>query len=153
MTTFDDREAAFENKFAHDEALRFRAIARRDRLVGLWAAQKLGKTDAEADAYARDVVSTDLKKPGDEDVFDKLRADLPAEMRLPFREIGLALGLQALEAAPGLGPRPGLADPGASAAELVTFWSEAARHETACWRAHRDINEVMLAAALVRAAP
>jgi hypothetical protein len=80
MTTFDDREAAFENKFAHDEELRFKAIARRDRLVGLWAAEKLGKTGADADAYARDVVSTDLKKPGDEDVYAKLRADLPAEI-------------------------------------------------------------------------
>ncbi|WP_029031502.1 DUF1476 domain-containing protein [Salinarimonas rosea] len=80
MTTFDDRESAFENKFAHDEELRFKAIARRDRLVGLWAAEKLGKTGADADAYARDVVSADLKKPGDADVFEKLRADLPADV-------------------------------------------------------------------------
>lgn len=80
MTTFDDREAAFENKFAHDEELRFKAVARRDRLIGLWAAEKLGKTGADADAYARDVVSTDLKKPGDEDVYRKLRADLPADV-------------------------------------------------------------------------
>lgn len=80
MTTFDEREAAFENKFAHDEELRFKAIARRDRLVGMWAAEKLGKTGAEAEAYARAVVSADLKKPGDEDVFRKLRGDLPADI-------------------------------------------------------------------------
>jgi hypothetical protein len=80
MTTFDDRESAFENKFAHDEELRFKALSRRDRLVGLWAAEKLGKSGEEADAYARDVVKADLAHPGDEDVFTKLRADLPAEV-------------------------------------------------------------------------
>lgn len=85
MTTFDDRETAFENKFAHDEELRFKALARRDRLVGLWAAETLGKTGEEADAYARAVVKADLAHPGDEDVFDKLRADLPAE--IPDSEI------------------------------------------------------------------
>lgn len=78
MTTFDDREAAFEAKFAHDEELRFKATARRDKLVGLWAAEKLGMTGDEADAYARSVVKEDLSHPGDEDVFKKLRADLPA---------------------------------------------------------------------------
>ncbi|MGP9821851.1 DUF1476 domain-containing protein [Salinarimonas sp. NSM] len=80
MTTFDDRESAFENKFAHDEELRFKAIARRDRLVGLWAAEKLGKSGAEATAYAEAVVKADLAEPGDEDVFRKLRADLPADV-------------------------------------------------------------------------
>ncbi|GGK35416.1 DUF1476 domain-containing protein [Salinarimonas ramus] len=80
MTTFDDREAAFENKFAHDEALRFKAIARRDRLVGLWAAEILGKTGEDAEAYARSVVSADLKKPGDAEVYEQLRADLPASV-------------------------------------------------------------------------
>lgn len=79
MTTFDDRESAFENKFAHDEELRFKALARRDRLVGLWAAETLGKSGDDAEAYARAVVKADLAHPGDEDVFDKLRADLPAE--------------------------------------------------------------------------
>jgi len=80
MTTFDDRESAFENKFAHDEELRFKALSRRDRLVGLWAAGKLGKSGEDADAYARAVVKADLVHPGDEDVFDKLRADLPPEI-------------------------------------------------------------------------
>ncbi|MGJ3264346.1 MAG: DUF1476 domain-containing protein [Salinarimonas sp.] len=85
MTTFDDRESAFENKFAHDEELRFKAMARRDRLVGLWAAETLGKAGEDAEAYARSVVSVNLTKPGDEVVFEKLRADLPAE--IPDAEI------------------------------------------------------------------
>ncbi|WP_372426099.1 DUF1476 domain-containing protein [Salinarimonas chemoclinalis] len=80
MTTFDDRESAFENKFAHDEELRFKAMARRDRLIGLWAAEKLGRTGDEAEAYARSVVSVNLTKPGDEVVYEKLRADLPADV-------------------------------------------------------------------------
>jgi len=76
MTTFDDREAAFENKFAHDEELRFRAIARRNKLLGLWAAQRLGKTGAEAEAYAKSVVLADFQTAGDDDVLDKVRGDL-----------------------------------------------------------------------------
>jgi hypothetical protein len=78
MTTFDEREAAFENKFAHDEALRFKAIARRNKLLGLWAAQRLGKSGAEADAYAKSVVVADLEKAGDDDVLRKVRGDLEA---------------------------------------------------------------------------
>lgn len=85
MTTFDDREAAFEKRFAHDEELRFKASSRRNRLIGLWAAEKLGKTGDDADAYARAVVKADLAHPGDEDVFVKLRGDLPAE--IPDTEI------------------------------------------------------------------
>jgi hypothetical protein len=76
MTTFDDREAAFENKFAHDEELRFKAIARRNKLLGLWAAQRLGKTGAEAEAYAKSVVLADFQTAGDHDVLDKVRGDL-----------------------------------------------------------------------------
>lgn len=76
MTTFDDREAAFENKFAHDEELRFKAIARRNKLLGLWAAQRLGKTGAEAEAYAKSVVLADFQTAGDGDVLDKVRGDL-----------------------------------------------------------------------------
>src|SRR4051812_2452326 len=75
MTTFDDREAAFENKFAHDEELRFKAIARRNKLLGLWAAQRLGKTGAEAEAYAKSVVLADFQTAGD-DVLGKVRGDL-----------------------------------------------------------------------------
>jgi hypothetical protein len=78
MTTFDEREKAYERKFAHDEELRFRATARRNKLLGLWAAEKLGKTGAEADAYAKDVVRADFQKPGDDDIIAKLREDFAA---------------------------------------------------------------------------
>lgn len=77
MTTFDERESRFENEFAHDEELRFRVESRRDKIVGHWAAQKLGKTGDDAETYAKAVIRADLKEPGDEDVFEKLRADLP----------------------------------------------------------------------------
>lgn len=75
MSRFDDREKAFESKFAHDEALRFKAEARRNRLLGLWAAEKLGKSGEDADAYAKEVIRSDFDEPGDEDVFRKIRAD------------------------------------------------------------------------------
>jgi hypothetical protein len=73
-----DREEAFEKKFAHDEELRFRAIARRNRALGLWAAEKLGKTSDEANAYAAEVVEADFEEVGHEDVFRKIRADFDA---------------------------------------------------------------------------
>lgn len=76
MSTFDDRERAFENKFAHDEEMKFRAIARRNKMVGLWAAGLLGKEGEEANAYALDVVRADFSEPGHEDVVRKLVADL-----------------------------------------------------------------------------
>lgn len=76
MATFDDRERGFENKFAHDADLRFRAEARRNRLVGLWAAGLLNKTGAEAEAYAASVVKADFQEAGDADVLRKLTADL-----------------------------------------------------------------------------
>ena len=76
MTTFDDRENAFENKFAHDAEMQFRAEARRNKLLGLWAAELLGKTGDDADAYAREVVKSDFEEPGDEDVFRKVSGDL-----------------------------------------------------------------------------
>ena len=78
MTTFDKRKDGYESKFAHDEALRFKAEARRNRLLGLWAAELLGKSGDEADAYAREVVRSDFEEPGDEDVFRKVRADFDA---------------------------------------------------------------------------
>jgi hypothetical protein len=77
MTTFDDREAAFERKFVLDEEQRFRAMARRNRMLGEWVAAKLGKTGDEAAAYARTVVAADFAEAGDEDVFKKVRSDLP----------------------------------------------------------------------------
>jgi hypothetical protein len=76
MTTFDDRERAFETKFAHDEELRFRVIARRNRLLGQWAARLMGLSDAEADAYAKDVIRSDFEEAGDDDVIRKVLGDL-----------------------------------------------------------------------------
>jgi hypothetical protein len=76
MTTFDDRENAFENKFAHDANMQFRAEARRNKLVGLWAAGLLGKSGDEAATYAMSVVSADFEEAGIEDVVRKVAADL-----------------------------------------------------------------------------
>jgi hypothetical protein len=76
MTTFDDRKDTFERKFAHDEELRFKATARRNKLLGMWAAEKLGKSGAEAEAYAKSVVMADFEEAGDEDVIRKVRKDL-----------------------------------------------------------------------------
>ena len=78
MTTFDRREDAFESKFAHDAELQFRAHARRNKLLGLWAAALLGKAGSEADDYAKAVVASDLEHAGHEDVFRKIRADFDA---------------------------------------------------------------------------
>lgn len=79
MTTFEDREKGFERKFAHDEELKFRATARRNKLLGLWAAEQLGLSGDEAQAYAREIVKADLAEPGDEDVFRKVRSDFDAK--------------------------------------------------------------------------
>lgn len=76
MTSFDDRERAFENKFARDEEMQFRIIARRNRLLGQWAAELMHLTPAEADAYAKAVVQADFEEAGDEDVVRKLLGDL-----------------------------------------------------------------------------
>ena len=75
MTTFDKREDSFERQFAHDEELRFRAEARRNKLLGLWAAEKLGKSGADAEAYSRQVIAADVEEQGEEDVYRKLRRD------------------------------------------------------------------------------
>ncbi len=75
MTSMKDREEGFEKKFAHDEELKFKATARRNRLLGAWAAEKLGKSGADAEAYAKEVVVADFEEAGDEDVFRKLRGD------------------------------------------------------------------------------
>ena len=79
MTTFEDREKGFERKFAHDEELKFRATARRNKLLGLWAAEQLGLSGDEAQAYAREIVKADLAEPGEEDVFRKVRSDFDAK--------------------------------------------------------------------------
>jgi hypothetical protein len=79
MTTFDKREEAFEQQFAHDEELRFKATARRNKLVGLWAAEKLGLTGGAADDYAKSVVLSDIEEVGDHDVLRKIRKDFDAK--------------------------------------------------------------------------
>jgi len=76
MTTFDERENAFENKFAHDAEMQFKAEARRNKLLGLWAAELLGKSGDEANAYAMDVIKADFKEAGHEDVVEKVAGDL-----------------------------------------------------------------------------
>ena len=78
MTQFDDRERAFEAKFAHDEEMKFRIIARRNRLLGEWAARQMGLTEAETDSYAKDVVRSDFEEAGDHDVIRKVVGDLTA---------------------------------------------------------------------------
>ena len=74
MSTFDERETAFENKYAHDEEMKFKAAARRNKLLGLWLAPQIGKDDA--DAYAKSVVVADLAEEGDEDVVRKVMSDI-----------------------------------------------------------------------------
>ncbi|MBR2572751.1 MAG: DUF1476 domain-containing protein [Loktanella sp.] len=76
MSTFDDRQQAFEAKFAHDAEMQFKAEARRNKLLGLWAAELMGKSGDEAAAYAIAVIKSDFEEAGDEDVFRKLAGDL-----------------------------------------------------------------------------
>lgn len=92
MTTFDDRENAFENKFAHDAEMQFKAEARRNKLLGLWAAGLMGKTEEEGLAYAREVIKADFEEAGDEDVYRKVSGDLgdladEATIRNKMREL------------------------------------------------------------------
>ncbi|MEX0287161.1 MAG: DUF1476 domain-containing protein [Paracoccaceae bacterium] len=79
MSTFDERENAFEAKFAHDEEMQFKAVARRNKLVGLWAADLLGKSGDDADAYAKEVIHADFEEAGHDDVVRKLMGDLGAK--------------------------------------------------------------------------
>ena len=105
MTSMQDREKAFEAKFALDEELRFKAEARRNKLVGLWAAGLLGKTGDDADAYAKDVVAADFEEVGHEDVVRKVKADFDAagiarsedEIRVQMIEL-LAVAIAQVEA-------------------------------------------------------
>ena len=78
MSSMRDRQEGFEKKFAMDEDLKFKAMARRNKLLGLWAAEKLGKIGADADGYAKEVVRADFEEAGDNDVFRKVRADFDA---------------------------------------------------------------------------
>ncbi|WP_291842830.1 DUF1476 domain-containing protein [Maricaulis sp.] len=79
MSGIDDREKGFENKFAHDQEIEFKATARRNKLLGLWAAELLGIEGQEAEAYAKSVIVADFEEAGDDDVFRKVRADLDAK--------------------------------------------------------------------------
>ncbi|MXQ07676.1 DUF1476 family protein [Alphaproteobacteria bacterium GH1-50] len=102
MTTFDDRENAFENKFAHDAEMQFRAEARRNKLLGLWAAELLGKTGDDAEAYAREVVKSDFEEAGDEDVYRKVSGDLgdkatETEIRTKMTQLLAAAKAQLME--------------------------------------------------------
>ena len=93
MTTFDQRKDAYENKFAHDEELRFKAEARRNKLVGLWAAEKLGMSGDAASDYAKAVVVADLAAPGQGDVLSKVTGDLAAKgIAVPDQEIRSLMG-------------------------------------------------------------
>ncbi|MEM1351947.1 MAG: DUF1476 domain-containing protein [Pseudomonadota bacterium] len=76
MSTFEDRENAFENKFAHDAEMQFKAEARRNKLLGMWAAELLGKTGSDAEDYAKEVVKSDFEEAGHEDVYRKVSGDL-----------------------------------------------------------------------------
>lgn len=100
MTTFDEREKAFERKFAHDEELRFKATVRRNRLFGRWAAEKLGLSGEEAESYAKSVVRADFAEPGDDDILRKVKEDFAAKgVQETDEEIKRALGEMMGEAA------------------------------------------------------
>src|SRR4051812_41876876 len=99
MTTFDDRERAFEAKFARDEDMAFRLTARRNRLLGQWAAGKMNLTPEETDAYAKAVVQADFEEAGDEDVIRKVVGDLTAAgVDIDDAAVRLALDEQTVEA-------------------------------------------------------
>ena len=76
MNTFDDRKKAFESKFANDAEMQFKVMAKRNKFVGLWAAELLGKSGDEAEAYAKEVIKSDMEEAGDEDVIRKVQGDL-----------------------------------------------------------------------------
>jgi hypothetical protein len=99
MTTFDDREHAYEAKFARDEEMAFRVTARRNKLLGQWAASRMGLTPEETDAYAKSVVQAEFEDMGDEDVVRKLLGDLTAAgIEVTDQEIRDALAQKAVEA-------------------------------------------------------
>mgnify|MGYP000128152139 CR=1 FL=1 len=102
MSTFDERETAFENKFAHDEEMRFKSEARRNKLLGLWAAGLMGKTGDDAAAYAAEVVKADFVEAGHEDVVRKVAEDLgakssPEDIRVKMEEFLVEAKAQLME--------------------------------------------------------
>jgi hypothetical protein len=99
MTTFDERENAFENKFAREEEMAFRIGARRNKLLGIWAAEKMGLTAEETDSYAKSVVQADFEESGEEDVIRKLLGDLTqAGVQTDDDEVRTALSAKTVEA-------------------------------------------------------
>jgi hypothetical protein len=99
MTQFDERERAFESKFAHDEEMKFRIIARRNRLLGEWAARRMGLSEAESEAYAKDVVRSDFEEAGEHDVIRKVLGDLSAAgVELEEEEIRQAMRNKEIDA-------------------------------------------------------
>lgn len=99
MTSFEDRERAFETKFARDEEMQFRIVARRNRLVGVWAAELMKLTPEETDAYAKAVVQADFEEAGDEDVIRKLLGDLTAaNVEIEDAAVRAALEAKSIEA-------------------------------------------------------
>ena len=97
MTTFSDREKGFENKFKHDQEANFKATARRNKLLGLWIAKEMGLAGEAAEAYAKSVVVADMEKPGDDDVVQKVLADVKAK-NLPITEHRIRAEMTALMA-------------------------------------------------------
>ncbi len=102
MSTFDERESAFENKFAHDAEMQFKAEARRNKLMGLWVAEKIGKTGDAAEDYAKEVVRSDFEEAGHEDVMRKVMGDLgdlvpEAEVREKYASLLTAAKAQIMD--------------------------------------------------------
>ena len=92
MTTFDDRERGFESKYVRDQETEFKVVARRNRLLGVWAGEKLGKSGEELDAYGKSVIRSDFAEAGDDDVMRKVAADLAgkaseAEVRAKMEDL------------------------------------------------------------------
>ena len=99
MTQFDDRERAYEAKFAHDEEMQFRIVARRNRLIGEWAARKMGLSEEETVSYAKDVVRSDFESAGDDDVVRKVLGDLTsAGVEIEESQIREAMGNKMIDA-------------------------------------------------------
>ncbi|WP_386681769.1 DUF1476 domain-containing protein [Loktanella sp. R86503] len=102
MTSMKDRENAFENKFAHDAEMQFKAEARRNKLLGLWAADLMGKSGDDAQAYAKEVIKSDFQEAGDEDVFRKVHGDLgdkvsEADLRAKMAELMIEAKAQLID--------------------------------------------------------
>jgi hypothetical protein len=107
MTTFDEREKGYERKFQHDQELAFKAKARRNKLLGQWAADQLGLKSEAREAYAREVVAADFEKPSDEDIVGKVAGDFAKKgVKLDAARVRAELERFATEARRQLGPKP-----------------------------------------------